>query len=356
MKILQAGNANFGYVLARELRKIGIDSDLLISKQIISGKTLSVNNPINLDKSLGGSLPDWVHFYDLDDGNWKYSVIKQMRKYDLVHAYMELPIFAMFSLKPFLAQSGGDDLRDLAFKKSVKGFLLRKAYRKANSFVYVWPPHKTYAEKLGLKNPIYIPRIWDTSSFLMKQNEKPVEGPLTIFHPTSQDWEMKGNDKFLKGFVRLCKENLNVFLYYVDWGKDSKKSKEILDVSYVKDKVKIIPGPISREEMGNYMEISDILADQFNSGSFTRTGIESLVFGIPLLLNLDEVLHKTLHGEAPPVINTQNESDVYTKLKELVNSKNLLKDISKRSQEWGRNHFDLKKNVQRYVEIYEKIL
>jgi len=81
-----------------------------------------------------------------------------MKNYDLIHAYNAVPIHAMFSGIPYLAQSGGDDLRIKAFEKSLTGFLLKRAYKKSNQFVYVWPIHKPYVEKLGIKNAIYLPR------------------------------------------------------------------------------------------------------------------------------------------------------------------------------------------------------
>lgn len=352
MKILQAGNANFGYVLAKELRKRGIESDLLISQEIISGVDASINDPLSHDRNID-SYPDWVHFGPINSRMKIFEITKIMKKYDLIHAYNAVPIHAMFSGKPYLAQSGGDDLRKKAFEKSLTGYLLRRSYKKADQFVYVWPIHKLYAEKLGIPNPIYLPRIWNTQ-FFVKKNKNAERKGFAIFFPTIENWETKGNDKFLRAFVRLCKEKLDVFLYYVDWGKDSAKAKKIL--LQKAQNVEIIPGPISREKMSEYMEKSDIVADQFNSGSFTRLGIEAFAFGIPLLINLDEKLHETLHGDAPPVINGKSEEEIFTKLKLLTQSKSTLLEMGRNAQQWTTKHFDLEKNVKRYIEIYENIL
>jgi len=356
MKILQAGNSNFGYVMSKELRKRGIESDLLVSKEQIKGSLYSINDPMSHDKNLD-SYPSWMIFRKKNrKGTNRYEMLRFMRQYDLIHAYNDtMPINAMLSHTPYIAQSGGDDLRVFAFRKSINGFLLRTAYKKADQLVYVWPIHKPYVEKLGIKNAIYLPRVWDTN-FIKPRNGKCENESLTIFFPTAELWNIKGNDKFLKAFVRLCKDKENVFLYYVDWGFDSDKAKNLLSHPEVKKRMELIPGPISREKMVEYMEKSDILADQFNSGSFTRVGIEAFTFGIPLLINLDEKLHCELHGEAPPVINANSEDEIYSKLKELVKSKDTLKRIGKESQEWGKKHFDLNKNIDRFVEIYERLL
>jgi len=354
MRILQAGNANFGYVMARELRKKGIEADLLISKQIISGRA-SINDPIQHDHDLD-SYPEWVVFDEINKRTKVFNIIKMMKNYDIIHAYNAVPIHAMFSGRPYIAQSGGDDLRIKAFEKSLTGYLLRRAYKKSDQFIYVWPIHKPYVEKLGIKNAIYLPRIWDTQ-YITKKNFLSSSGKsLTVFFPTIEDWKTKGNDKFLKAFIRLCKDKKDVFLYCIDWGKDSKKAKELLYLPQVKERVKIIPGPISRDQMSEYIAKSDIIADQFNSGSFTRLGIESFIFGIPLLINLDEKLHSSLHGEAPPVINAKNEEEIYTKLNNYCTSKDGLSQIGIKAREWGQKHFDIQKNIERYIEIYENIL
>jgi glycosyltransferase involved in cell wall biosynthesis len=354
MKILQSGYVAFGYVMAKELRKRGIESDLLVPKQFMEGKDEISNNPLSLDEELTDSLPEWVITYDLKKKGWQYTVLRTMRKYDLIHANMELPIFAMMSGKPYIAQSIGDDLRELAFKKSVKGFLLQRAYKKSDAFVFSWPPHKPFVKKLGLKNSEYIPWAWDTSKFSKTKKKNTHDKVLQIFHPLAQNWEMKGNDKFLKAFVKLCKEKENIFLYFVDWGKDSSKARSMLASPEVKERIEIIPGPISRNKMIEYMSKSDILADQFNSGSFTRTGMEALVFGIPLLVNLDISLHESLHDGYPPVINAKDD-EIYTKLKNLLNSKEKLFEIGEKAKKWALNEYNMNKIIEKYITIYEKI-
>ena len=44
------------------------------------------------------------------------------------------------------------------------------------------------------------------------------------------------------------------------------------------------------------------------------------------------------------------------KLKELIHSREILDEIREKAQEWGKKHFDLKKNIEKYIHIYENIL
>ncbi|WP_166286069.1 hypothetical protein, partial [Candidatus Nitrosotalea sp. FS] len=134
MNILHAGNmANLGYVISRQLRKSGIDADLLLEKNPPKG-----SDPFRFDPLLNGIYPDWISFYDKSKSSWKTSVIKKMRdkKYDLVHAYVEMPIFAYLSRRPFVAHTQGSDFREMAMGNSLRGILLRLAYKRAKAVLF----------------------------------------------------------------------------------------------------------------------------------------------------------------------------------------------------------------------------
>ena len=56
MKILHAGNmANLGYTITRQLRKNGIEADLLMQKNPPKG-----SDPIRFDPELDNEYPEWV--------------------------------------------------------------------------------------------------------------------------------------------------------------------------------------------------------------------------------------------------------------------------------------------------------
>ena len=355
MKILHAGNIGSGYTITKELRKRGIEAELLVNKIQISGFA-SINNPLKFDRELKGELPSWFHIFQANTKGWKTSVLKLMRKFDLIHSYGELTYFAMVSRKPYVTQVIGDDIRVRAYGKTFRGLLMKTAYKRSKFLFYEWPPLEPFVKKLGTKNAKFIPKLWNTSNFSNKNFKRPNNEKLVLFHPLGQHWKWKGNDKFLRAFVRLCKENCDVFLYLVNWERDAVKALKLLDKPYVKEKLEILEGPIPREQMVRYMEKSDILVDQFNSGSFTRIGIEALNFGIPLLMNLNEDLHHSLYGDIPSVLNAKNEDEIYSKLIQLTNSKENLLIYAKQSQDWVKKHYDIDKNIKEYIEIYKKIL
>src|SRR5690242_12802468 len=130
MRVLVAGNlANTGYQIAKSLRGKGIDAELLIKKN-----DLPIHDPKSFDDII--SYPTWIKFWDGTRKSWKFQIISTMKKYDIIHASTELPIFAMFSGNPYIAMATGDDIIELAQKKTVKGLLLKMAYKRARAVVY----------------------------------------------------------------------------------------------------------------------------------------------------------------------------------------------------------------------------
>ena len=110
MKILFAGNmANLGYFIAKQLRIHNVDVTLLMENNPVI-----TSDPTKNDKSLEGKFPTWIKFYDRSSKTWPLQIIREMRKkkYDLIIAFVELPMFAQFSGKPFVVQTQGSDLRE----------------------------------------------------------------------------------------------------------------------------------------------------------------------------------------------------------------------------------------------------
>jgi len=168
MRILHAGNmVNFAYLYVKKLRFDGVDSELLMN----TNPHVS-SDPKLYDPFLNNNYPNWIRFYDTKKKLWPLNIIKIMREnYDLIHCYVELPIFAYLSNRKFVATSQGSDLRELAFSKSIKGILLRMAYKKAKAIIIPGVEGFSLLEKLKLKNGVFIPAIVDLKKFSPDTNQ-----------------------------------------------------------------------------------------------------------------------------------------------------------------------------------------
>ncbi len=364
MKILHVGNMGNGpYAIVKALRKFGIDAELLMPRYPPD----ITSDPKGLDPELTvQGYPGWIKFWDNSQQTtkrhtigWKYDIVKQMRdrRYDLIHAYTELPIFAYLSRRLFVAQAQGSDLWELAFQRSLKGFLLRRAYHKAKVLIYFGVDHGLYTSKLNIKNAIFMKPYWDVRNFVPKEIPKnELANKFVIFHPTGQTWAQKANYKFLKAFIRLCKERDDIFLITIDRGPDNEKLKELLNQPYVMNKVKILPQTLKQSELTFYYNLADAVADQFHWGAIGQIGYEAMACAKPVIAFIYADLYQKLWGETPPVVNANDEDSIYGAILKLLNSRTECKDLGLRSRMWVMKHMNEESFARRYLRLYQGVL
>ncbi|MEX0656986.1 MAG: glycosyltransferase [Nitrosopumilaceae archaeon] len=352
MEILHAGNmANLGYIISKNLRKEGISADLLMEKQ-----PNEMSDPINIDSSLNRKYPDWIKFFDKNKSTWKLDILKIMRnkKYDLIHSYVEFPIFSYISQKPFLAYAQGSDLRELAFSKSLRGNLLRRAYKKAKLVITAQPDHVPLISKLKIIKWIFLPIPWEITSFPEPSLERKNSEILTIFHPSNLNWRLKGNDTLIRGFSKFVQNNSNSKLIIVDRGIDSSKTHDLVNSLGIGNKVEFILGPLTHSQLLKMYVESDLIADQFVIGSMGSIALEAMLCEKPILTFLHKELHYQLYSEIPPAVIASNQQEINEKL-ELLNDKKTRIDLGKKGKNWVSLFHSPKKISQKLKIIYEGI-
>ena len=353
MKLLIAGNlANTGFYLASALRKNHINVDLLMENN-----PETFNDPLTTGEIKGGKYPHWIKFWNWKK-NWKIEIIKTMRKYDLLCVSTELPIFALFSFKPYIAIATGSDLNFLAQSNSVKGILLRLAYKRAKMVVYVLPTQIKNVKKLKLKNSVFIPLFRDFSKFKQKENNSSSESEMIIFHPTWQNWFIKKNYIFFEAFEKICKKFDNVSLIFINRGIDSKKSIDMIKKKGLEKKCKILPSTLEQDELKKYYQMSDIVVDQFGLGSFGFIGLEALTQGIPLVSYIEKDIYKNHYGEEPPVLGGNTSEEVYNAIVKLLSDKKFYNSVSLKNKSWMNKFHSEKVLLKKYIDlckmVYEK--
>jgi len=353
MRILHAGSmVNFGYIVTTQLRAKNIDVDLVIAKD--PSKT---DDPLVFDSKLN-TYPEWIKFFDKKKSSWKWDLIKTMRhNYDLIHADVEYPIFAYFSRKKFIAQTQGSDLRELAFSNSTKGFLLRRAYRKAKVILYFQPDHEPLFSKLNLTNQIFLPPSGYTTFYEEPStySDSEYSDKFLIFHPANLEWRLKGNDKLLKGFAKFVKSNPDSFMIIVDRGPDSTRTHELVKQLGIEKFVKFIKGPLNPSDLKKYYNLADVVADHFAYGSLGSIGWEVLASKKPLLGFIFDDLYTKLYGESPPVVNSLQPSEISDSLELLKDSKTRF-TLGKQGKDWITKYHSPKIYLQKLTTIYELVI
>ncbi len=351
MRMLHAGNmVNLGYLISRQLRELDVDAELLMERRM--HKT---SDPLNFDPSLKGRYPDWIRFFDKDSSSWKTDVLQAMRdeKYDLICAYVEFPIFSYISHRPYVVQTQGSDLRELAFSGSIKGRLLKKAYQKAGFVITSQPDHVPLIPKLGIKNWIFLPAPWtiDPPPYYAPENS----GIFTIFHPANLDWRLKGNDILVRGFAKFVKDNPSSELIIVDRGVDSGRTHELVDSLGVADKTRFMPGPLLHPQLFDMYMRSDLVADQFALGSMGTSIIEAMLCARPAMIFLHKGLHNELYPEPPPVLNVSNPDEVCEGLELMKDAKTRVR-YGQKCRAWASKFHSPKIVCKKLIAIYEGVI
>jgi glycosyltransferase involved in cell wall biosynthesis len=345
--------ANFGYYIVKTLRNAGIDAELLMQKY----PSISAD-PKALDKELNQEYPDWIHFWDNKSKRWKSEIQKKMKdeKYDLIHAYVELPMFAYISRRRYVAHSQGSDLRELAFSPSIKGMLLKRAYHKAKVLLYSCPDQHNSIVKLKLHNDIFLPQPWDYDKFLPQKTDKGnLNNKFVIFHPANLDYRLKGNDRFLRAFAKFSKERQDVMLLLIYRGPDMENVKDFLETARVIDKTTLIPGPLGQSELHYYYNISDVVVDQFVVGSIGQIALEAMSCSKPLIAYIYDNLYSKLYGQTPPILNCKDDDVVYEALKLLYDSSSLREELGKKGRQWVVKYHNKEMFAKRCKIVYEGI-
>jgi hypothetical protein len=350
MKILQAGNmVNIGYLTSTLLRNYGLDVDLL----------LDVTHPCpeKFDPKLLDGYPSWFIQYHLNKKFWKVQILKTMRKkkYDLIHAYVELPIFSYLSGKTFMIQALGSDFRELAISNSLRGKLLLKAYKKAKVILFSMPDHLPLYRKLNLNNGIFFPLPVDLTFFKPMYHEQYNSQKFVIFHPTNLDWAIKRNDILIHGYAKFIKNNPNSLLLIIDRGVDSIKTKKLIHDLNLDAFVEYVDGPINSSKMREYYNSVDIIADAFLHPAMSGTTNESLCCKKPVVCFYPKKEFEGVYEEHPPIMNARNPDEVCSQFEKL-SDKNFRDKVGKQGYEWVHKYNDPAFYSKKLSIIYETIL
>ena len=348
-RILHVGNlVNHGYYLVKKLREQEVMIDLLMRKN-----PKQTEDPKFFDNEIN-DYPKWIKFFEMR-GKWKWNVIKIMKKYDLIQASTEFPIFSLFSGKPYVAFATGSDIIELAHTNSLKGILLRWAYRRAKVVIFPGPYMFDYVKKLKLKNAIFIPLPWDYSKFFPIKNFVKENQRFTVFHPTNHFWRQKRNDILLNAFIKFAYKHKNVELILIKRGPDFEKSLKVLEKKVSKDQITIIPCTIPQSDLNNFYNNADVIVDQFFVGTTGLIGQEAMASGKSLIQYADKELYERFYSVPPPILDARDEEQVYHQLCSLYEDRDLNSRIGKKSREWMMKHHNIQKIIKKYVFVYKSI-
>ena len=389
MKILQLGNvANNGYVMAKFLRRHGIECDLVVDNSHIFSRPEFEDGEFKKNYNVKEYNPDFsntgllfktdIKIINLNLGLCNLSglrnlikLIKLSRGYDVISSWDSYTIFAYLTSKPYIVHLPGGYPKymegynfgdQINLPKGLKGKLLFYLYKKAKFIVLTMPYQLIDLEKFGFKSFSFVPLPIDTekykpikSDFYKKLHDK-YNASLIIFNPSRQTWSVKGNNLLIKAFSRFVKEiDSSAHLICSNWGEDLDKSYNLVKKLNIEKNVTFID-PLPKIELIKYINASDIITDQFVLGSLGGSALEAMSCGKPVITSLiEDIFGSPYRGVLPPILNAKTDDQIFNAFLALKNKTKRLQ-MGKSSRNWVKKFHDSDIIIDRFINIYKSAL
>ena len=215
------------------------------------------------------------------------------------------------------------------------------------------------AARLGLCHSILLPFPYavDCDTTAPEIRTEKHEGTLRVFHPSRLDWGQadsgearngtKGNDRFLRAFVKACHNGLDAHCLILDRGPDRDNARRLIDEL---DGDKFFTWKPNLTQRGYHNELAhcDLVIDQFDIQSFGGVTIEAMAHGRPVMGYVDEYCHSLTFDKEIPVISARSEREIEAGLW-LCEDKAYLSGKSLECWEWVRQYENPEVLGRRYL-------
>ena len=417
MKINIIGNTNNrGFLLAKSLRKKGIDARLFIIKPFHIQYL-----PESVDPVLANGYPDWIqvikakHFCKnipfLMHPFFEIKLLKELSNCDIIHAFEWGSAYAQFCKRPFLFHATGGDINMIARKRFTFnyekiGVFVRKVIKLRRNGIrdswheiwggpYLW---LGYLMRRALKNcafvltggtdvlinqsvnnfgvndkAFYLQGLIDSSKFKVRKTGELYKNSFVVFSSARHVWnneysklgeedlvkyvDVKGNDRPIKAFARLAQTCSDVKMVLIETGRNVPESKKLIKELGIERNV-IWMEHQERNRLIDLYNRADVAFDQFWLATLGFSGIEVLFCGTPLVTYLADGgrLYQDVVGSKPPVLNCRTEDEIYEALLWCYNNRKEAKELGLKGREWVMKHNDADTCAVNYVELYKQVI
>jgi glycosyltransferase involved in cell wall biosynthesis len=296
-----------------------------------------------------------------------------LHRYDVVHAYATQGLLPLIAGHPYVAYEHGT-IRALPFQPIPVWQLCALSYREADHVFITNPDAIHAARRLGAERATFVPHpvnedyltADDEAMALRRQVHSDLDSDFVVFHPARQDWTdacdpvwEKGNDVFIRGFARFVRDvNPRAAAVMVEWGRSVAASRRLADDLGIAARIRWI-APQANRAMVRWMHAADLIADQFLVGVFGGITPKALACGRPVMLKLDEAVHRWCFPEPPPVLNAGDERAVLDSLRHVYLQSGDARELQARGREWYTRHHsnDVVRDrlLSAYVSVAERL-
>lgn len=255
---------------------------------------------------------------------------------------------SILNLPPLINITVGSDFLETTQRKDWMGIMYRNFlnYAKIN-ILASYPSHLEVAIRYKVKNVSFIRIPLIVPNYINNKNINLQKDELIFFLPSHLDFGItdnhknrkihKGNDRFIRAFIKALDSGLKAKCIILDRGADKDIAKELITKNG-KEKYFIWKPHLNRNELLRTINLSDVVVDQFLAGVPGMIAIEAMSQKKPLITYINILSSKVMYDTPPPVLNCQNEEEIYKQIMK-CQDREYLKKLGENARDWVvKNH------------------
>lgn len=267
--------------------------------------------------------------------------------YDIVIGYATDPILPFLARNRYFALEHGT-LREIPLRKDWLGRLTAVAYHYAEHvFVTNFDCMDNARSLIGNERCTFINHPFDEDHGIRVRGVPEARRDLTrlldsdflIFFPTRHDWVAgrgyadKANDRLLRAVALLRREGHAIGVVCCRWGANVRESMQLVTELGLSGRV-LWRDPMGVIEFERMCQACDLVADQFQLGSFGGITFKAMAVGTPVCTYIDRALVEKMYPQAPPVLNCRTEKEIGDTIRRCVKEPERLSRLGAAGREW----------------------
>ena len=250
------------------------------------------------------------------------NLVRMLHEANCVVSFAWYHIASLLSRRSYVAFSTGADLQEIAIESSIRGYLMRRAFRKACSVYASYDStSRANATNIGvtISRPFLMP--WPVPERFV--SFKVTEGPVRVF---------------IRAWARRIKDGWKSTLTIVEFGNDIEATRRLVSELEIDEYVRFIP-LLNQTVLQECVEKADLVADQFDQGTPGVLALQTMATGRALSIYWDLYSSLFAYSVPPPVINGNNDETLYRGLCKCA-SRQDLQELGRRGHNWMKAHYD----------------
>ncbi len=264
-----------------------------------------------------------------------------------IHSTEELRSNLSHLIKSFEHKLGRECDRIITVSYSMKDHLISLGYDEDKIDV-VW--NGIDANKYSRENidPVLLERL--------KKNYGIDDEKVVLF--VGRLTKIKGVENLIRSFYTLSKRMEGVKLVILGRGEEEQNIRNLVSTLNLEDRVVVRNEWVSEEELIAHYGMADLCVFPSFAEPFGIVGIESLSMEVPFLGSDVEVsgFKEILQDMEELLINPYNVEGIATKMYDLLNDEDGLKEYGKKGRDVVLNNFTVDKMVEKTLKVYEEVI